>query len=192
MPATLKEAFEEAGYKSEPDKREAARSSVLNLALAAWAAHPEPEKTLDRYMYMRAALENDLTYVLLQQHQPTALRESIHWRLRTAAGGAAAPPKPKVDIAEMARRQRIAHKSKVEEIVRQSRLETIMVFGKPIGDCSVSEVRLWIDAREREAHEALADVRFAKALVSNLTGNVIIRETWRDMDEVEKLYERAR
>ena len=61
-------------------------------------------------------------------------------------------------------------------------LDDFLVDGRPIGDLTVSEVRVWIARRERDGRAVARDVRFAKALISGLPGNVVVRDMVKQQD----------
>lgn len=94
-------------------------------------------------------------------------------------------------LTAMADRQAAATTARIATEIRLSRLDSVMVDGKPIGDCVVIEVRNWAARRGRESREAGRDQRFAMHLVSGLPGNALIRAYHQDIDEVEKFYQSA-
>jgi hypothetical protein len=79
----------------------------------------------------------------------------------------------------------------VQVAIKWSRLDTVLVFGKKIGVCTVAEVKEWIGIREQEKRDAGRDVLFAQNLVANLPSNAIIRDWWTSGDEVDAMYARA-
>lgn len=102
----------------------------------------------------------------------------------TSHAAPTAPLLPPDRIAE-----RIAARVRVE--TRLCRLDTVLVYGKPIGNCTVAEARAWATERQQDAREASRDARFAFALISNLDSGQVIRDHWADPVEVDVLYERA-
>jgi len=76
--------------------------------------------------------------------------------------------------------------------VKLTRLDTVMVDGKPIGDCTVAEVRAWAARRDADKRAAGRDAQFALNLVANLQGDVVIRQHWAPMlNDVDQMYDRA-
>lgn len=75
--------------------------------------------------------------------------------------------------------------------VKLSRLDTVLIDGKKIGDCTVAEVRSWAATRMADAHAAARDARFALSLVANLPSGAVIRDWWKNSDEIDDLYKRA-
>jgi hypothetical protein len=106
----------------------------------------------------------------------------------------AAPPilgAKQAKLKILADKQQIAAKALARTAIRLSRLDTVLVFGKQIGNCTVAEVRGWIAIREREMREAGRDVQFARNLIANLPSHAVLREWWKSGDEVEAIYEKA-
>lgn len=68
-------------------------------------------------------------------------------------------------------------------LVILSKLDTFLVNGCRIGDCTPDEVRDWLKSRRR-------DVRFAERLIANLPPDRPIREFVR-AEEVEKIWEES-
>lgn len=79
----------------------------------------------------------------------------------------------------------------VKTAIRLSKLDTVMVGNKPIGDCTVFEVKRWAESRLADHRAAARDARFAMILVANLEGNKVIRDHWKDPNEVDAQYARA-
>lgn len=104
----------------------------------------------------------------------------------------AAPPTP--DDAKRARlkilsdKQEARARSMVKTMIQLSKLDTVMVFGKKIGNCTVAEVRDWITAREQERRDAGRDVLFARNLIANLPPYAVVREHWPSADAVDMMY----
>lgn len=96
--------------------------------------------------------------------------------------------KKAAQLKVLADKQQDAEKYRAKTELRLSRLDTVMVFGKTIGKCTVAEVRKWIEARQVEKREAGRDVRFASILIANLPSNAVIGEHWKSADEVNKYY----
>lgn len=112
----------------------------------------------------------------------------------------AAPSSPAMRAAALdksAELKRLADKqvartlANIETQKRLSKLDIVLVNGKPIGDCAVIEVRNWIRQRDVDRRMAARDVMFASNLILNLPGNAIVRDQWKDLDEVDRLYEKA-
>lgn len=71
------------------------------------------------------------------------------------------------------------------------RLDTFMVNGRPVGDLTVSEAREWAKERQTTAREAARDTRFVLILCANLRGDMVLRDHWKNADEIESLYKKA-
>lgn len=91
----------------------------------------------------------------------------------------------------MADKQAARNASTVKVMVRLCKLDTVMVNGKPIGDCMVVEVKSWAEVRLSDMRAAGRDARFAMILVANLESNKVIRDHWRDPNEVDEQYAKA-
>ena len=80
---------------------------------------------------------------------------------------------------------------RAKTVLTLSRLDTVMVFGKAIGKCTVAEVKTWIEARQTERREAGRDIRFASVLIANLPSNAVIGDYWKSGKEVDAKYAEA-
>ena len=98
---------------------------------------------------------------------------------------------PSASITTLADKQAARAARSVEVARKLTRLDTVLVYGKPIGDCTVAEVKSWATQRQTEAREAARDARFALALIANLPAGATIRDYWRDGAEVDTIYDRA-
>lgn len=94
-------------------------------------------------------------------------------------------------LTDMARKHRDATLASVVHMIRMSRLDTVKIDGRPIGDCSAGDVRKWADQRRVDHLAAGRDWRFAMSLVSGLNSNDIVRDYHKDMNAVDRMYERA-
>jgi hypothetical protein len=105
----------------------------------------------------------------------------------------APPARPSLSV--LADRQQAAAQRKLATICRLSKLDEVLVewpgFKKPIGECTVGEVRRWIEIRKGDARAASRDVRFASVLIANLNSNVVLKDQWRNLDEVNRHYAEA-
>jgi hypothetical protein len=110
---------------------------------------------------------------------------------RSEPAGVSLEPARKVPAAPTYDRHAATVAAKAEVARRLSRLDTVTIDGKPIGDCIASEVRAWAETRQRDARSAGRDASFARSLAANLPGNAVIREWWTKPGEVDELYERA-
>ena len=129
-------------------------------------------------------------------HNQRAPASSAVSAVSTAGEGATPAAAPKIaapprTLSAMADRQSAAMARKAATLVRLSRLDTVLIDGKPIGDCTVAEVRAWAERRRADARGAALDARFALSLVANLPSGEVIRQWWRDAAEVDKMYQRA-
>lgn len=97
---------------------------------------------------------------------------------------------PPASITRMADRQAQRMQSRLATEVRLSKLDTVLIDGKKIGDCTVSEVREWAKLRLSDARAAKRDALFALNLTANLQGGTIIRNVWKPED-VDAIYQRA-
>jgi len=99
---------------------------------------------------------------------------------------------PMVEPPPAPPRDRTAERVAASVVVAVSlcHLDTVKIDGKPIGDCLVSEVRVWAERRKDDARQAGRDARFALSLVANLPGGEIVRK-WVRPDEADKQYARA-
>jgi hypothetical protein len=100
---------------------------------------------------------------------------------------AATAPEPAPDpkVAKFEQRARTQAAVLERTAVKLSRLDTVYIYGKRIGDCTVGEVKAWADQRETEMREAGRDVRFARSLVANLDSGARIRDWWGGPREAE-------
>lgn len=97
-------------------------------------------------------------------------------------------PKLGASLAALADKHAAASQSRIHVQMRLA--DKILINGKPLRRCIVSEVRAWAGERERDAGFAWRDFIFARNLTANLPGNEVIGERWRD-DEIEEFYDRA-
>jgi hypothetical protein len=101
-------------------------------------------------------------------------------------------PPPRSNLTVLAEKQAARAKTSAAVQIKLSRLDTVLIDGKPIGDCSVSEVRAWAARRDADRRAAGRDVQFALNLVANLPAGTVIREHWAPMlNDVDKMYDRA-
>lgn len=114
---------------------------------------------------------------------------------RAAAGterkgdqGATATQSTTVSLAALADKHAAASQSRIHVEMRLA--DKLLINGKPLRRCIVSEVRAWAGERERDAGFAWRDFIFARNLTANLPGNEVIGERWRD-EEIEEFYDRA-
>lgn len=73
----------------------------------------------------------------------------------------------------------------------RSKLDTVLIGGMPVRFSLVSAARQWADMVEKDANNLMVDATFIRNLCANLPGDAIVGDNWRDMDEVERLYERS-
>lgn len=73
----------------------------------------------------------------------------------------------------------------------RSKLDTVLIGGRPIRFALVSAARQWADMVERDANNLMVDATFIRNLCANLPGDAVIGDKWKDTDEVERLYERS-
>lgn len=100
-------------------------------------------------------------------------------------------PPPASNLKALADKQAARAAQRLQAEVRLSRLDTVLIDGRPIGDCTVAEVRTWADTRLSEARSAARDARFAMVLIANLPSNAVIREWWKGPAEVDAIYDAA-
>ena len=116
---------------------------------------------------------------------PAADSGGHEWRDTQAKRAAAVS-----NLTIMANAHEKAMKAKAETEKKLSRLDTVMIDGIAIGDCTVAEVKAWADRRKTDARHASRDVLFALALVSGLPGGKTIRK-WIKPEEADAFYQRA-
>lgn len=102
-----------------------------------------------------------------------------------------AAPSKKPDLKMLADKHqaRMANAFIVQQ--KLSKLDTVYIGTKRIGDCTVKEVREWAELRLTDMRAAGRDARFALSLVATLPSNAIIREWWVKPAEVDELYAKA-
>ena len=120
----------------------------------------------------------------LPDHAPAQAGRGSEAANAATATTSATPPAPPLDRAAL----RLAGKIAVE--LRLCRLDTVLIDGKPIGDCTVGEVKAWAERRKGDAREASRDVRFALSLVDNLENHKLIRK-WVRPEEADARYTKA-
>jgi hypothetical protein len=126
---------------------------------------------------------------LLAEHMPESYREAIQERQREVRGTIEIiPPAERKVVRIQEQRMRRAEQLERTFIKTLSKLDTVLVYGRPIGDCTVADVKVWADQREAEGREAIRDVRFARSLIANLAGNERIRDWWKQPEEVDQIY----
>ena len=97
---------------------------------------------------------------------------------------------PPASITRMADRHAQRMQSRMQTEARLSKLDTVLIDGKKIGDCTVAEVREWAKLRLADARTAKRDALFAMNLTANLDGGKVIRDVWKP-DDADKIYQRA-
>jgi hypothetical protein len=148
-------------------------------------------------------LREGLLWSLIEQWRPEVLGQAIGWlldqtmpeELREAAREHEPqaieifPPPPQRRVVPLhEKRIRRAQAMATTFNKTLSKLDTVLIYGKPIGDCTVADVRVWADQREAEGREAIRDVRFARNLIANLPSGERIRDWWKQAEEVDRLY----
>lgn len=125
-------------------------------------------------------------------------RDDPQTRLAESRSGSAdMPSKTKTttpaapNLTVLANKQRAAAEATARVGLRLCRLDTVTVDGKPIGDCTVAEVKTWAERRSADQRSAGRDARFALALVANLPSGAVIRDWWKSGEEVDTIYDRA-
>jgi hypothetical protein len=61
----------------------------------------------------------------------------------------------------------------------------------PLRFAAVSAAREWANLAEKDAQNLKTEATFIRNLCMNLPGDTVIGDYWKDMDEVERLYERS-
>lgn len=100
-----------------------------------------------------------------------------------------APAAPNLTI--LADKQAARAAATVTTVIRLSKLDTVMVWDRKIGDCTVADVREWAKHRQFEMRSAGRDARFALSLIANLPSGAVIRDWYKDLKEVDKMYAKA-
>lgn len=179
-----------AGVLTHPER-------LRDLAKSAWKQHGGDHDGGLRRKVVSDRLRGELTWCLLEMWKPAVLGEVVGWLLeRHEPEGVGHPaveravasytaPSPGKRVIKLQAKAKHDEAVLTRAAVKRGLLDTMMVFGKPIGDCLVSEVKTWADVRETEMHEASRDVRFARALVSNLASGERVRDWWGGPREAE-------
>ena len=94
------------------------------------------------------------------------------------------------NLTVLSDKQAAAMAVRLQVEARLCRLDTVKIDGKPIGDCTVGEVKTWAARRQTEQRAAGRDARFALALVANLPSHAVIRQ-WVKPAEADNSYDRA-
>lgn len=95
------------------------------------------------------------------------------------------------NLTQLAIKHRDATQATVATMVRLSKLDTVMVWDRKIGDCTVADVREWAKHRQFEMRSAGRDAQFALSLIANLPSGAVIRDWYKDLKEVDKMYAAA-
>lgn len=109
--------------------------------------------------------------------------------LTSASSISHAPARP--TLTELADKHAAAGRARVAHMIELNRLDTILIDGKKIGDCTAKEVRAWAEMREADKRAAGRDARFAMSLISNLPSGAIVRDYWPKAADVETQYLKA-
>lgn len=112
-------------------------------------------------------------------------------RRASAKMSSSAPKVGLAKLAEAAVKDARASRARGDTVVELHRLDMVMVHGTPIRHCTVFEVRNWIKEREQDHHASGRDVKWARNLVANLDGNVVIGHFWTDDKLADQLFDRA-
>ena len=94
----LGEALTKAGYGSS-------LANLLAIGMDAWAKWSFPEAAGARRDFVKARLQNDMTWVLMSQYQPAALAQAIGWLLAEAKNSIEA----EAPLSRSARQSEIPH-----------------------------------------------------------------------------------
>jgi coenzyme F420-reducing hydrogenase delta subunit len=179
-----------AGVLTHPER-------LRDLAKSAWKQHGADHEGGLRRKVIADRLRGELTWHLLEMWRPAVLGEVVGWLLERyepegvthpaveAAVASYTPSSPAMRVIKLRAKARHDEAVLTKAVVKRGLLDTMLVFGKPIGDCLVSEVKTWADVRETEMHEAGRDVRFARSLVSNLANGERVRDWWGGPREAE-------
>jgi hypothetical protein len=73
----------------------------------------------------------------------------------------------------------------------RSKLDTVLIGGMPVRFSVVSAAREWAAMVDKDAQTLKTEATFIRNLCMNLPGDTVIGDYWKDMDEVERLYERS-
>jgi len=145
----------------------------------------------------KAAGRSQSAFGAHQRNAPTQTNDATPQAERQSEGAklAAKPNAPtpsRSNLTALADKQAARARTSAAVQVKLTRLDTVMVDGKPIGDCTVAEVRAWAARREADKRAAGRDAQFALNLVANLQGDVVIRQHWAPMlNDVDQMYDRA-
>jgi len=188
---TIGRAFHDAFAKFPPLVR------VKRLAAEAWGLRPRGFDVASRRTHVKAALVTEMTYALLTEWEPGIADQLVDRVLgeaepagnraaRVAARKLAEPKKDAQKPASPATRGRdeeIRDRRRdviVKTAIKLSKLDTFLVNGRPIGDCTPEEAEGWAGARERDA-------RFVRLLISGLPPDRPIRESLKG-NEADAIY----
>ena len=100
-------------------------------------------------------------------------------------------PPGRSNLTVLADKQAAAAVARVSVELRLSKLDTVFIGDKKIGDCTVGEVKLWAAKRVVDGRNARRDARFANALTANMPDGAVIRHHWQNPTEVDKIYANA-
>jgi hypothetical protein len=191
----MKLAFRRAGVLTPREKLE-------HLAKEAWREFPHHTQGGKRRKHITDKLQGDLTWTLFEDWKPAMLGAAVGWLLEQASEqeekeqAAQAHGKPgavvhhfprkeaqaQARIAEAQNKKRAAAAVIVKTAVKLSKLDTFLINGQPIGDCTPEEAEGWAQSRERDA-------RFVRALIHGCPAGRPIRES-RKPTEADKLYDK--
>lgn len=73
----------------------------------------------------------------------------------------------------------------------KSKLDSVMVEGRPLRYTIVADARQWADMCESDAQTLSTEAVFIRNLCSNLPGHQVLGDYWTDAAEVDRIYERA-
>lgn len=185
---TLALELRRAGVLTHPDR-------LQKLAQEAWRDHSGERDEGKRRKVVSDRLRDSLLWALIEKWKPAILGQAVGWLLETnmpktqreamEARQAAALQIPPSNVTRLQDNLRRTSAVLDKAYVKVSKLDTVLIYGKPIGDCLVMEVTAWADQREKEMREAGRDVRFARSLIANLTSGERIRDWWGGARETE-------
>lgn len=206
-------AMRDAGIETAVEQGE---RNARDLAKKAWDLYPNDAKARRRYLASQFMPQG--IYWVMQKTNPTDLVYGMGWLLnlvgpeqdarQAVAEGAKAPGpivtqtsdrgRPGAETFQHGQLKRsetvaanIFELNRVAAARAKSKLDFVMVQGRPLRYTIVAEARLWADQCERDAQTLVIEAIFIRNLCANLPGHQVLGDHWTDADEVERIYERA-
>lgn len=207
-------AMQSAGVQNPAEEGE---RNAKALANEAWDRHPGSFQ--ERRKFLISRLMSQSAYWIVQKSDPSAMNNGIAWLLDlvgkerqpksssvTSLAVATAPGPVITQTPDRGRRpgaepfrgkfglnprldEAIAEQNRSAAARAVSKLDTFLINGVPLRFITVSDARKWAKMIDDDIRMWKTDATFIRNLCANLSGDMVIGEVWKDVQEIDRLYE---